>query len=907
MKNNTEIKYNERAWAIDVISEINIFCSKNNSVIKKAGGESTLKNKKKSLFPDVLIYGDEFSGSIIHGWELKMPDTPINDTEFIDNAILKASLLNANSFLLWNVKEAVFYLKNNDKFEVYKTWSIVGIVNRNDVKENEKLWQELLIEILQFISDFFNNKKYQVINLADFSSNIYENTLNKFKAHLANIFKDVSKSNYEFEIEILEWIEENKSDKEYKNKSNYEILAEFSILSWLNKFVFAHYLKTFNSDADIIELINIDSDLEYVVGIFSKITNKCDFMNIFAPSLTDKYIDNYFLDYLLEFNEVLKGFRLDKIEPSHLHQVIDNATSYSRKKIAGQFSTPPNLAYYLTAITVKNRKGNTLDACCGSGTIAKAIYQIKRESDISPADSLNTIWASDKFSYPLQLCSIALSDPLAMGNLVQVFKADVFDLVIGQKLFFVDPFFAGEVVRELPKMDSVVSNLPFVRFESIEVLNDKINEHQEGDNIQLSGKSDLYAYVLFKIYSLIQENGRIGIIISNSWLSTEWGNYFRLEIIKRFKILRIVCSKNGKWFNNADVVTTLLILEKLGDNNQDKIDFITTNTKIHDWDREVLDEMIKSTISNKLKSTHISKQSYDLKEIEFINNFGISWNALFSDFSWFNGISDKLVKLSEFIEVSRGERRGWDELFYPEKSHQIESEYIKPVLISSRNLSDTLIGTAKGEAFCCSDSLEKLQEKNHKGALNWIKKFEKLHNGVGKPLPKVLARTNHYWYEMKPDTLADMVISMNPDKKICVYRLNERSFVNQRLISFRVKDGLKTDILHALLNSSIGLLYIESIGFGRGLGALDLNATTIKNNFHILNLNVISDDDKKSILTKFNPLLNRKIFELPKELEQKDRIEFDKEVLRVFDIKIDLSIIYETILSIYRIRQTVRD
>ena len=106
-----KINYNERSWAIDVISEINIILQNKGWHFKSAGGESTIVNDKSSLFPDVLIFKDQSKDIILQGWELKMPDTQINDAELIGNAIKKARILQRDSFILWNVKSAVLYTK----------------------------------------------------------------------------------------------------------------------------------------------------------------------------------------------------------------------------------------------------------------------------------------------------------------------------------------------------------------------------------------------------------------------------------------------------------------------------------------------------------------------------------------------------------------------------------------------------------------------------------------------------------------------------------------------------------------------------------------------------------------------------------------------------------------------------
>ena len=49
-----------------------------------------------------------------------MPDTQITDIKFIENAKLKANKLGLNSFLLWNAREAVLYVKENNSFSIKK-------------------------------------------------------------------------------------------------------------------------------------------------------------------------------------------------------------------------------------------------------------------------------------------------------------------------------------------------------------------------------------------------------------------------------------------------------------------------------------------------------------------------------------------------------------------------------------------------------------------------------------------------------------------------------------------------------------------------------------------------------------------------------------------------------------------
>ena len=156
--------------------------------------------------------------------------------------------------------------------------------------------------------------------------------------------------------------------------------------------------------------------------------------------------------------------------------------------------------------------------------------------------------------------------------------------------------------------------------------------------------------------------------------------------------------------------------------------------------------------------------------------------------------------------------------------------------------------------------------------------------------------------------MADMVISMNPYHRLFVAKLEQRSFVNQRLIRFTKKrQTINVDLCHALLNSTIGLFYIEAIGFGRGLGALDLSATNIKNSLFMLNPEIVTEEQVNVILTKFNPLKRRDVLPLAVELEQQDRNDFDDVVLEAFGIREYKQQIRQSLIQLYRIRLSARD
>lgn len=136
------IVYNERAWAIDVVSQINRWTSERSRIIKSAGGEWSLPSSgtKTTLFPDILLFGDMERASVLQGWELKMPDTRITDKELLNNAKLKATRMGWNSFVIWNASEAVLYQMDGASCSPKNSWQCENIRIREDVRQNTFQW-----------------------------------------------------------------------------------------------------------------------------------------------------------------------------------------------------------------------------------------------------------------------------------------------------------------------------------------------------------------------------------------------------------------------------------------------------------------------------------------------------------------------------------------------------------------------------------------------------------------------------------------------------------------------------------------------------------------------------------------------------------------------------------------------
>ena len=163
-----------------------------------------------------------------------------------------------------------------------------------------------------------------------------------------------------------------------------------------------------------------------------------------------------------------------------------------------------------------------------------------------------------------------------------------------------------------------------------------------------------------------------------------------------------------------------------------------------------------------------------------------------------------------------------------------------------------------------------------------------------------------FWYQMDAATLADFVLSMNPDTRLFVARTPEPTFVDQRLIRITVNDDDDSELIHALLNSTFSMYFIEALGFGRGLGVLDINSTKIENGLYIPNISLISSGDAEKIIAAFYEINMRPVKKVLKEINESDRHKLDNEIANAIGLPLPVvEDVYSGLQTLYRIRKSV--
>ena len=881
--------YNERSWAIDLISEFNALLQKAPSPIKNAGGEFGLRGSTNTLFPDVVLFGN--GARVLQGWELKMPDTPLTDLQLITNAQTKANLFHTNSYILWNGAEAALFARptESDNFEEIKTWHDARLVNRKTMGEQKQIWKSMLKEIIQDLSFFIGSGKVRESSSSiALDESFYTSLVEILSVPDSQAIQKAALADLSLRRQIVNWAAEHS----ISDADMFQQLAKLNILSWINRFVFCHYLAKFNGAATSVQSIDENYTQDQVLAVFQQISSQMDFSNVFVAGLADEHISDEGWSGRLAVNQLLKTSGIDALPERALRKVLDTFASRSKKKSQGQFATPTNLAKALAWLSVKNANEPSWDPCCGSGTIAKALYDLRVELGMTEGVALSKVWASDKHQMPLQLTSISLSDPAAMNSVVQVFQKNVFDSEVGMAISLTDPTNPGkQTIHAFPLIESIASNLPYVRQEILDSAGtNRVYSRLEEEGFARAatrfGRADLYASIILDIDRLVAEGGRLALIVSNSWLANGWGDDFKSAIKSRFRIISIITSGSGRWFSNADVVATILVLEKNSGGMADTeiINFLRTMKPVGEWDNQYI-QAIASCALDSMDSPEIEKHSLSWSQCEQRSDAGFLWRINFTDADWISPLSQVTTPITDFAEVARGARTGLDAFFYPGEDDvkSIDIQYLVPILKSSRE-SRRLVAQPKLMAFCCDATLAELKSRGHEGTLDWINRFaNRINAASGLSFADHLAGQHSPWYSLSANETADFAISINPDTSLAVFRLPTKTFVNQRLTRMSATEG-DHEILHALLNSISSMVGFEYLGFGRGLGALDLSSTRIQENFRILDHRLLDVQGKERIIEAFKPLLERDYLPTNLELLSSDRQHFDSVVLKEFGL-----------------------
>src|SRR5207302_3334010 len=136
----------------------------------------------------------------------------------------------------------------------------------------------------------------------------------------------------------------------------------------------------------------------------------------------------------------------------------------------------------------------------------------------------------------------------------------------------------GESKRKIkvPIFSCVVGNPPYTRWNEISVQNRKVILSAIGRELKsfelspgIRGEAtEIGLYIDFIVHctSFLSDGSKLGMIISNSWLQTDYGIKFGKYILEHYKVKAVIDFPN-RLFRIPIVATNVLLLERCSDPN----------------------------------------------------------------------------------------------------------------------------------------------------------------------------------------------------------------------------------------------------------------------------------------------------------------------------------------------------
>lgn len=965
-----DIKRNERDWAGQLISWIKSSIDRKTTVFQDATNDTGVKMKSgRTKFPDILLFIDKTSGVIFNGWELKFPDTAVDDTIMLENALEKAHKLHSDSFVTWNGAEAIIWHINDEEYTLdglskLKIYPKVSTINsREDLADpvkfaqHEPLLKERTEEILHDLDSLYRNGALKPA--LDISKNIIS-AVREASTIIIPQFQEAiiqeKGSNRAFRDEFNKWkIYESSTLKILKSSSRKkeyvipeQVLAKFTFYNLIGKTIF--YLTLCENLSGELEPITFDeneSSKDLLNSYFDK-AKKIDYQAIFRPYFTDSIEYSVLVDKAIyALLEVLTTFDFKVLPTEVIGHILENLVPDDEKQKFGQYFTNEVLAKLVAFPVIKTNKDVLFDPTCGTGTFLSSFYEILQVLGTKEHEELlRQIWGNDVSHFPAILSVINLykQDVVATNNFPRVMRNDFFNLEVGEKVVFPDSYDHNKHIDvPIPTFDGIASNFPFIQQEDIP--NEKLSaffreQFQSGQQAFLKDKtfkinerSDYFTYCIYNADKFLKPDGCLSAITSNAWLGKEYGFQFKKFLLDNFHIRYVVKSNAEHWFKDSQVSTIYFVLDKMQSCKPTK--FITLNRKLSelfvaesksgqiqqienfysdidncsDSHNELWekDNFFADLYKRKDGSLSVCLASKDclLDSLENKTN----WGQFFLSTNLFGGFENCLTQYyPSIVKVFRGERTGWNPMFV------IKDRDIKSSRINEKYLVPYVKSSSELQQIEFNDNYKfrafvcQDEKKDiDKRTKSWIDKFVNAPNKNGsQTISEACAGHRPYWYSLNPKR-AHIITAINPYERFFFTFAKEPFVIDQRLIAMQVQDGYDVELIAALLNSIITFLILEMRGTSRNLGALDLNADFLKQ-LKILNPTILNGKQRDMIIKAFAPLKTRTVDSVFIEFTKEDRINFDKIVLSCFGINADLlGSLYAIFLASVRNRINLKD
>jgi hypothetical protein len=928
--------------------------------------ETSAKDRK---MPDLVIYESRRSQRVLCLIEAKPPYFDVFDEyELKEPARKKATYRKAKYFALTNFKKLIWFntakvneLKPEEE-QIIEKYDLSTIENLDEM-ENTRHRESIKNGLESFLSRLYlvhigkePEPKHPIDELLIYR--IHEK-IRILSNYYLKIIGDTCHKDFKFAKKLQKWFYDQ-GWTFYWQAQDFDKAARQTAYLLVNKILFYNLLQAKRpNDLDPLEIPESLTKgallRSYLQGFFNMVL-KIDYETIYTTDFIDEVAFPDAREIVKEIKDlvnILRKYDFSKLGFDVIGRIFERLIPKEERHNLGQYFTNADVVDLILRFSLHYEDDKVLDPSSGAGTFLVRAYQHKKlmNQRKKHEELLHTLWGNDIAKFPAHLATInlAINDLAVDENYPNILREDFFTFRVGDEDFDPDNWrkarakTLGIQERELtyPRwFDAIVGNPPYTRQEEIREISPEDIEYKEkiidnalsfhGKKIaKISKRAGIYAYFFVHGTKFLKEDGYFGFIVSNSWLDVDYGKGLQEFFLDNYKIVTIIESKVERWFEDADINTCIVILQKCKnkkERDENIVRFVYLKRPLRYfippaqdiWEKQVerlneIDNLKKTILAHNEFYENDELRIYPKKqnelwgegfETEKENYNGSKWGKYLRApeifFKILKNSKNKLVALKDIAEVRRGYTTGANEFFYLTekdiKKRGIEKEFWMHKDENGRWIPNYVI---KSPRECKSINIDPNELKyrillinkdkknlKSKKILKYINDSEK--KGYNE---RSTCASRERWYELRNREPGLILFAMNQAYRHIVIYNSFKVYPDHNLFEILVNEN-ESIYTAAFLSSSISMLLKEFYGrsYGGGSGPLKAEGIDIKK-FPIIKPNEVSKKLHIKITEKFLIFRNNNLentfkeigASMPKEVSldkvKHDRRELDKIIM----------------------------
>jgi len=565
-------------------------------------------------YPDIVIYENPRSQNILCVAEFKSPYfDPFDDKELIEPARLKATYRKAKYFVTSNFKTLIWF--NTEKVnamlpeeeQIVEKYNLSGLENLDDIdqirySEPIKRGLEKFLTKLYAVHTGGEPEPKQAID--EFLIFRLQEKISVLSTYYRRIIDDKCHKEPSFAMELKNWFVDQGWSFAWQS-SDFDKAARQTAYLLVNKILFYNLLQAKRphelAPLEIPQGLLKGAQLQKILQSFFDEALKIDYQTIYTTDFIDTVAfpdakevvplnkgGKGVVSEIEKLVNILKRYDFSKLGYDVIGRIFERLIPQDERHNLGQYFTNPDVVDLILKFCLHHEDDKILDPACGAGTFLVRAYQHKKVMNQykEHEEILETLWGNDIAKFPAHLATInlAINDLSVDKNYPNIIQEDFFALLsqeagfeLPEKWRIVRAKTLGVEDREVkyPRwFDAVVGNPPYTRQEEISEISHEDAEYKEkliekalldlqGKEIaQISKRAGIHAYFFVHGTKFLKDGGYFGFIVSESWLDVDYGKGLQEFFLKNYKIIAIIESKVERWFEEADINTCIVILQK---------------------------------------------------------------------------------------------------------------------------------------------------------------------------------------------------------------------------------------------------------------------------------------------------------------------------------------------------------